>query len=90
MNGQQQMSQGQLLNWINMVSFAVYDTALFLDTHPCDKEALAYYNNCSRLRNQALHEYARLYGPLTLDYAADCDNEWKWVQTPWPWEGSRC
>ena len=38
----QQMSQKQLLQWINMVSFAVNDITLYLDTHPDDEEALNY------------------------------------------------
>ena len=36
----QQMSQKQLLQWINMVSFAVNDITLYLDTHPDEEEAL--------------------------------------------------
>ena len=30
-----------LLDHINAVSFAVDDVKLFLDTHPCDEDALA-------------------------------------------------
>ena len=33
----------ELLHWINVVSFAVDDVKLFLDTHPTDEEALAYF-----------------------------------------------
>ena len=35
-----QMSQAQLLHFIDMVSFQVIDTQLFLDTHPKDEEAI--------------------------------------------------
>ena len=28
----------ELMEWINVVSFAVDDVKLFLDTHPCDKQ----------------------------------------------------
>ena len=40
-----------LLCWINIVSFAVDDVKLFLDTHPEDSEALAYFHEYSKLRN---------------------------------------
>ena len=35
------MDQSQLLDWINQVSFVADDTALYLDTHPYDEEALS-------------------------------------------------
>ena len=59
------------MNYINEVSFAAYDALLFLDTHPDDADALAYFRKHSRMRNAALKEYERLYGPLTLDTARD-------------------
>ena len=33
----------ELMNRINAASFAVDDVKLFLDTHPCDKEAMEYF-----------------------------------------------
>ena len=43
-----------LLRWINIVSFAVVDAQLFLDTHPDNQEALAYFHEYNKLRKQAL------------------------------------
>ncbi len=60
----QQMSQKQLLQWINMVSFAVNDITLYLDTHPDDEEALNYLKHYKELRKQGLRAYADQYGPL--------------------------
>ena len=37
-------SRKELLNHINTVSFAVDDIQLYLDTHPDDEEALAYFH----------------------------------------------
>ena len=51
------MNRRQLLNHINQVSFAVDEVKLYLDTHPCDTEALEYFREMSRRRNQALKEY---------------------------------
>lgn len=84
-------SRSQLLNYINEVSFAAYDALLFLDTHSDDADALAYFRKHSRMRNAALKEYERLYGPLTLDTARDSIHDsFVWSQQPWPWEGGAC
>lgn len=81
-----------LLHHIDMVSFAVDDILLYLDTHPCDQDALAYFEKYDRERREALEEYARLYGPLLVDFAGcGCDGNWNWTQKPWPWqEGGNC
>ena len=65
------MNQEQLLTYINQVSFVVSDMLLYLDTHPTDREALAYCEDHIAMRNKALKEYAALYGPLTIDTADD-------------------
>ena len=84
-------SKAQMLNHINEVSFAVDDILLYLDTHPCDQEALAFYRENAKKRNEALKEYAKYYGPLTIDTAVDSDSDsWEWVNQPWPWEGGAC
>ncbi|MCI5742012.1 MAG: spore coat protein CotJB [Lachnospiraceae bacterium] len=85
----QQMSQKQLMQWINMVSFAVNDIILYLDTHPDDEEALNYFNHYKEMRKQALRAYADQYGPLTID-TAQVNNHWCWATQPWPWEGGTC
>ena len=51
----------ELLDWINVLSFAVDDAKLFLDTHPCDQEALEYFDEFKKQRVQALKEYAKYY-----------------------------
>lgn len=58
-----------LLEWINIVSFAVDDVKLYLDTHPNCSEALEFFDEFKKQRVQALKEYAKYYGPLTLDTA---------------------
>ena len=54
----------ELLNHINAVSFAVDEVKLYLDTHPQDPDALAYFEKYSRMRNQAMKEYAMNFGRL--------------------------
>lgn len=80
-----------LLREINLASFAVNDVQLFLDTHPCDQNALAYFQEYSRKRNQALREYAKYYGPLTIDTTVtSCMDRWNWINEPWPWQEGGC
>lgn len=83
-----QKSQKQcLLQEINEVSFAVNDMILYLDTHPEDEKALAFFQNVSDRRNKLMNEYAEKYGPLTIDDAAKSSaDSWKWSQQPFPWE----
>lgn len=78
--------QKKLLSFIYEVSFAIDDVVLYLDTHPCDKQAMEYYETYRRLRKQATEEYTRLYGPLN-DENVTHSSYWSWVSTPWPWEG---
>lgn len=83
----EKMSKDQLLNRINQLSFAVVEMTLYLDSHPTDEEAMAYFEEKSALRNEALEAYARNFGPLTIDTANDTSSRcWEWVNQPWPWE----
>lgn len=77
--------QNELLELINSINFAIYDTVLFLDTHPKNQDALAYYNQYVNLSKQAVSEYTRYFGPLTIYDVKEC-NEWPWINRPWPWE----
>ena len=80
-----------LLHWINVVSFAVNDVQLFLDTHPEDQEALSFFSEYNKLRKEALDEYAKYYGPLTIDSAnMNCQETWTWINDPWPWQEGGC
>lgn len=80
-----------LLQWINVVSFAVDDVKLFLDTHPCDPQALAFFEECREQRDRALREYAKYYGPLTVDLADMSQTDrWNWINEPWPWQEGGC
>ena len=80
----------ELLNKINCYSFAVNEANLFLDTHPYDANALAYFQKYRKLRLEAVEEYAKFYAPLIIDYAVDDKTPWSWVNEPWPWEGVEC
>ena len=81
-------SQAELFSMINQVSFAVNDMTLYLDTHPDDDDAMAYFCENTALRKELLKENAARFGPLTLDSDSEnCRQCWDWVMQPWPWEG---
>lgn len=84
-----QMNRTQLMNFINIVSFQVVDTVLFLDTHPSDEEALQNFKYFSELRNKAVKLYEEKFAPLTID-SSNPNCYWDWVKEPWPWEGGNC
>ena len=78
----------KLFQFIKEVSFAVTDINLYLDTHPCDKNALQYFKKYRDLREQAITEYSKKFGPVMVtDVDSDC--YWTWVENSWPWEGER-
>lgn len=85
----QAMSSGQQdrLHDIGVVDFVIVEMALYLDTHPHDREALEYFNHYTRMKNQMMRDYAEKYGPLSLSTADSVSKEWKWVLQPMPWEG---
>ena len=84
MNG---TSRSALLKRVQMYSFAAYDAALFLDTHPCCVEALEYYKKYKKLYEEAKAEFEANYGPITV-MSDKIDTCWTWVNDPWPWEES--
>ncbi len=78
------MNQKQLLMYITQVSFALTEVNLYLDTHPCDQEAMEYYQEVRKLRQEALEQYQCQFGPLLND--GNHSDSWEWVNTPWPWQ----
>lgn len=76
-----------LLKQLNEVSFAISDILLYLDTHPCDQDALRYYRENMEMRKYFLTLYSENYGPLTIDSALDSScKTWLWEEQPFPWE----
>ena len=55
------------------------------------EEALDYFYEHNKKRNQLLKEYAKYYGPLTVDTAVpSCSDRWNWINEPWPWQEGGC
>ena len=79
------MSREQMLYWIDALSFCSDDMKLYLDTHPYDKNALEYYNQCVELVASAKKAYEDVYGPLSLSCNLKFE-EWDWNKNDMPWE----
>lgn len=84
MNGNNNgMSRERLMQKLQMYSFAVYDALLYLDAYPDSAEALEFYNRNKRLEQEAMNEYERRFGKISLSCQED---SWQWTDGPWPWQ----
>lgn len=77
--------RAELLKKVQMYSFLVDEARLFLDTHPKETDAIAYYNKNLERKKEAENAYTKLYGPINYDEMSN-EKEWTWVKGPWPWE----
>ena len=77
--------QCELLDLIRVLGFNLYDTVLFLDTHPCNQQALKNYKKYQALLDKAMKEYQMYFGPLTINDVKG-EKTWAWGEGPWPWE----
>ncbi len=71
---------------VQTYGFALYETALFLDTHPHDAQALQYYKETLKMYNDAVAHYVQNYGPLDMGQVSG-QNGWTWATDCMPWEG---
>ncbi len=73
------------LKTIQETSFALTDIAMYLDTHPDDKEAFAELSRLKNTRKNLLQSFAANHYPLTQD----CEGDWADGPNPWdnnPWD----
>ena len=77
--------QEEMMLRLQELSFALKETELFLDGHPENRRALAYYAETKKEYDILAAEYGKTYAPITPG-AAENATAWSWVRTPWPWE----
>ena len=77
-------NKSTLLRCLQELAFAVQESTLFLDTHPNDRQALAYHNEKLARFNEMKKRYVAQFGPL-CNYTTTQES-WRWVDSPWPWE----
>lgn len=81
--------QSRLMRQIYEAGFALDEAVLYLDTHPCEEEALAFYEVYRKLYAKLVKDYTVRFGPLTAEQGSAA-NQWTWAKTPWPWEMEGC
>lgn len=80
-------SKEDLKRRLSELQFAAIDLNLFLDTHPCDKEALEMFKKITKTIESVKMDYVRKYGPLKAgDSADDVPFQWASGEFKWPWE----
>ncbi|MDU2065041.1 MAG: spore coat protein CotJB [Sporomusaceae bacterium] len=78
--------QMALVKKIQEIQFVAIELALYLDTHPCDKEALDDYNCAVEVLERYLNEYMNQFGSLLWLGHHGVEGKWDWADQPWPWQ----
>lgn len=79
--------QADMLSQIQEMEFIAIELNLYLDTHPCDSEALNDYNCAVDAARKLVKKYEAVYGPLyNFGISPNTASEWQWINDPWPWE----
>lgn len=74
-----------LLRRLSGAQFALWETHVFLDTHPNDAAALAAKKKYLKKYEAVLAEYKEKYGPLVYTDVFGTETH-DWIKDPWPWE----
>ena len=72
-------------NDLQAIGFTVNELALYLDTHPCDSEALELYRSYQKMLHDMMMEYSKDCMPLAHAIPVS-DKTYSWLNDPWPWE----
>lgn len=70
---------------LQAMGFALQELALYLDTHPEDKEALELYRTYQRMYHEGMMKFAEDNAPMNHQTPVT-DQTYTWLDDPWPWE----
>ena len=73
-----------LMRKIQELSFAQVECELYLDAHPDNTQALAYYRDILAMLDELMTKYQNEVGPIFQEGIVG--DEWLWVKKPWPWQ----
>ena len=79
----------ELLYNLLMYKFVLTELNLYLDIYPNNIKMINLYNEYLSEEKKICEEYEKNYGPLTIDSRFVSDNNWNWIKSPWPWEGTK-
>ena len=69
---------------LQTLGFVINELALYLDTHPDDKEALQTYREYQKIYHKGMMEYN---DSQPLRHGLPTQGErYRWLDDPWPWE----
>lgn len=69
---------------LQVLSFAIQELALYLDTHRDDLEALELYRAYQNHLQKCREEFVKHCGPI--NHMSISDGPYRWLDDPWPWE----
>ena len=69
---------------LQTLGFVIQELALYLDTHPDDKEALDLYREYQKIYHKGMMEYNEC-NPLKHGLPTQGER-YRWLDDPWPWE----
>ena len=73
-----------MLNQIMALNFAINDLALYLDTHPSDKEALRLFNETRDKYYKKVVDFEKMYYPLN-SFHSNKNDTYEWLEGKFPW-----
>ncbi|MGN1319288.1 MAG: spore coat protein CotJB [Lachnospirales bacterium] len=80
------MNRNELLKRLTILDFLSVDLQLYLDTHPDDKDAIEKYNSVIKEADTIRAMLEKMNGPIYSFRSYSNDDEFSWVDNPWPWE----
>jgi spore coat protein JB len=79
--------QFAMLKKIQEMEFVAVELNLYLDTHPCDEDAINDYNCAVEVLKKMRKDYEGEFGPLfNFGWGGFSGHPWQWAEGPWPWE----
>ena len=84
-NGGTPMSCTGMQKRLQVLDFAIVETALYLDVYPQNKKALEYYHTLIAERRALAQSIHAQCGPTTA-WENESTTAWNWISGPWPWE----
>ena len=73
--------KASLLQELRVCVFALTEARLYLDTHPDDRQALAFYRTHKEKLERLEKEWESVF-----EGTADSKGCWNRIETPWPWQ----
>lgn len=75
----------KMLCRLSALQFAAWESHVFLDTHPNNRQAFEMYQKYLDRAQKCNAEFEEKFGPLFAPDDFD-GGQWTWLDSPWPWE----